>query len=82
MYARVALAELCLLGQNQNIPILGSFWPQAWPIIFIAINERSHYKDIQYIIPAKVRGNPHIVAMYNRYQGVEGGEIFLNLSKT
>ena len=58
MYARVALAELCLLGQNQNIPILGSFWPQAWPFIFITINERSHYKDIQCIIPAKVRGKP------------------------
>ena len=60
MYTRAAWAELCLLGQNQNIRILGSFWPQAWPFIFITINERSHYKDIQCIIPAKVKGKTAI----------------------
>ena len=60
MYACVALAELYLLEQNQNIPILGSFWPQAWPVIFITINERSHYKDTQFIIPAKGKGKTAI----------------------
>ncbi|KAL9981502.1 hypothetical protein ACROYT_G010209 [Oculina patagonica] len=41
-----------------KLPILGSFWPQVWPFIYITVTERSHYKNIKSINPAKVRGKP------------------------
>ena len=78
----VALTELCLLRQKQNLPVLGSFWLQAWPFVLITVNKKQQYKGIQRIIPAKVRGTRRTIAKYNRNLFVEGGHFCLNLLKT
>ena len=56
-YQCVFLWLSSVAGTKQELPVLGSFWPQVWPFIFITITaERPDYKNILSIIPAKVRG--------------------------
>ena len=60
MCACAALAELYLLGQNKTL------------FISTTIDERSQYKDIQSVMPAKVAGGG---GGGERPTGVKGGGI-------
>ena len=57
MYARVALAELCLLGQNQNISILGSFLATVVAVYFHNNQRKITLQRQTMYHPSKGEGN-------------------------